>query len=100
MSKTVPKVADTVFPGAGTAGGEAGKVAQDLITPKVPGPLADERAPTDSRIAARSEDFETRRQTLGRAAIAAGVTRSDNEADTLGYALPRRRAGAARQLLG
>ncbi len=50
-------------------------------------------------IEARTADFETRAQSVGQRASAAGAARSDNEADLLGYSLPKKRS-AGRVLLG
>jgi hypothetical protein len=47
----------------------------------------------------RAEDFETREQALGQQARAAGATRLENDADLLGYVLPRRK-GVQRTLGG
>lgn len=61
------------------------------------------RSAYDERLAdlSRSTDIETRRQNRGRAAAAAGATRSDNEVDLLGYTPsgPKRKS-ASRQILG
>ena len=48
---------------------------------------------------ARTEDFALREQSIGQRAAGAGATRTDNEADLLGYTLPRRRS-AGRAILG
>ena len=55
--------------------------------------------PTNADINARAKDFETRGQVLDQRASAAGATRSDNDADVLGYVLPRKRS-AGRAILG
>lgn len=60
---------------------------------------SEEKGPADAAIAARTKDFETRAQAMGQRAAAAGVTRSDNEADLLGYAAPKRKS-ASRSILG
>lgn len=44
--------------------------------------------------------FETRRQDLAGRARAAGVTLTGSDADLLGYSAMRKRAGAARRILG
>lgn len=80
-----------------------GKKLENDIAPDVkPDAPAGPAAPASGtpRIVARAQDFETRAQVLGEQARAAGAARLDNEADLLGFALPRRRAGQARQLLG
>lgn len=71
------------------------------VKPDMPGatPAASELAPKNARIEGRTEQFATRKQALGNRAAAAGVTRSDNDADVLGYTVPRRRS-AAREILG
>lgn len=50
----------------------------------------------------RTEDFAVREQQMGRLAAAASVTRSDNDADLLGYVggVKKKQVGAARRLLG
>jgi len=48
---------------------------------------------------ARTEDFALREQAIGQRAAGAGATRTDNDADLLGYTLPRRRS-AGRAILG
>ncbi len=48
---------------------------------------------------ARTEDFALREQSLAQRAAGAGATRTDNDADLLGYALPRRHS-AGRAILG
>lgn len=69
-------------------------IAPDL---KPDAPVQPAMAP--NRVAARGEAFETRSQALGQQARAAGATRTDNEADLLGFTAPRRK-GAVRALLG
>lgn len=80
-----------------------GKKLENDIAPDVkPDAPAGPAAPAAGapHIVARGQDFETRAQVLGNAARAAGATRSDNEADLLGFAPSRRRVGQARALLG
>lgn len=55
--------------------------------------------PQNKDVEARAADFATREQVVGQRAAAAGATRSDNDADLLGYVTPKRRA-ASRLLLG
>lgn len=55
--------------------------------------------PANPKIEARATDFETREQVANQRAANAGATRSDNDADVLGYALPRKRS-AGRAILG
>jgi len=59
---------------------------------------------TDGRaeaIAARGQDFAVREDMAARTAAAASVTRTDNEADLLGYTKPGARSKrASRALLG
>lgn len=84
-----------------------GRKIEDDVAPDVkpgepdatPGSAASELAPKNERIEGRAAQFETRKQALGQRAAAAGATRSDNDADVLGYAAPRRRS-AARAILG
>jgi hypothetical protein len=47
----------------------------------------------------RTADFALREQSLGQRAAGAGATRTGNDADLLGYTLPRRRS-AGRAILG
>lgn len=56
-------------------------------------------APAPVKEQARTEDFALREQSMGQRAAGAGATRTDNEADLLGYTLPRRRS-AGRAILG
>lgn len=56
-------------------------------------------APKNEAIEARGTDFATRERALDQRASAAGAQRSDNDADVLGYALPRKRS-AGREILG
>jgi len=51
------------------------------------------------KVEARTEAFALREQSLTQRAAAAGATRTDNEADLLGYTLPRKRS-AGRAILG
>lgn len=62
-------------------------------------PAAAAAGPTNERINARADDLATREQSLGQRAGAAGAMRSDNDADVLGYVLPRKRS-AGRAILG
>lgn len=55
--------------------------------------------PANPKIEARATDFETREASVNQRATNAGATRSDNDADVLGYALPRKRS-AGRAILG
>ena len=55
--------------------------------------------PTNEKINDRTDDLATREQSLGQRASGAGATRSDNDADVLGYVLPRKRS-AGRAILG
>lgn len=55
-------------------------------------------SPGDERIESRTRDFAVRQQSMSRSARAAGVTRSDNQADLLGYVTPRRRSESRRML--
>lgn len=65
-----------------------------------PAPVAAPAAgPQNPDIQARSADFARREQQIGQRAVAAGVTRSDNEADLLGYQTPKRKS-ASRMILG
>lgn len=57
------------------------------------------RGPNDKSIEARAGQFETREQRISGQARAAGTTRSENDADLLGYSVPRRK-GQARTILG
>lgn len=63
------------------------------------GAAAAELAPKNERIENRAQAFETRAQKMGAQARAAGATRTDNEADLLGFTVPKRK-GAARAILG
>jgi hypothetical protein len=63
------------------------------------GAAAAELAPKDERIANRAQAFETRAQKMGSQARAAGATRTDHDADLLGFTVPKRK-GAARAVLG
>lgn len=78
------------------------KIENDLSPDVKPGVPAGPAAPASGtpRIVARGRDFETRAQVLGEQARSAGATRTENEADLLGFVLPRRRVGQARALLG
>ncbi len=82
-------------------GKAVGKVLKPVFSPKLPGPDSlPVRGDVDPEIAQRaSEQFATREQTIKRASVAAGATRSANDADVLGYAGVKPRA-AARVLLG
>ena len=73
-------------------------IAPDL-KPRVPGDAAGELAPRDERIVNRAQAFETRAQAITQQARAAGATRTDNDADLLGFTVPKRK-GAARAVLG
>ena len=55
--------------------------------------------PTPEAKATKVQDVALREQSIGQRAAAAGATRSDNEADLLGYALPKKRT-AGRAILG
>lgn len=55
--------------------------------------------PEAPAIAARTPEFDVREQAMGQRASAAGAQRSDNDADVLGFALPRKRS-AGRAILG
>ena len=56
-------------------------------------------APVDKKVEERAGDFAAREQSLGQKAAAAGAQRSDNDADLLGYTLPKKRS-AGREILG
>lgn len=100
MTSAASKIADTVFPGAGSVGKKAGdEIAEELIPTPGGEDTPAELAPRSPRIEARTEEFETRAQKLGRQAAAGGATRSGNDADMLGYVTPKRK-GAARRTLG
>jgi hypothetical protein len=62
-----------------------------------PGP--DKPTPSSVLEAARSNDFEVRKQLFDRRAASAGVTKNDNEASLLGFVRPKRK-DAVRTLLG
>ena len=55
--------------------------------------------PANSKIEARTDDFKAREQVVGQRVAAAGATRSDNDADLLGYVRPKSPA-ASRSILG
>ncbi len=55
--------------------------------------------PTNPDVEARADDFKTREENINQRASAAGATRSGNDADVLGYSLPRKRS-AGRAILG
>jgi hypothetical protein len=99
MTSLVSKGADTIFPGAGTVGKKAGDEITEELLPGAPGAPSSAASPLDSRVENRTEEFAVREQLLGRRASAAGVQRSSNDADLLGYVTPRPR-GAARRSLG
>lgn len=61
--------------------------------------IAPEAGPANPTIEARTGDVALREQSLGQRAAAAGATRSGNDADLLGYALPKKRT-ASRTILG
>lgn len=97
MSNTLSMVGDSLFPGIGTAGTSA---ARSLLPsmPEVPEPVS--VGPRNPEIERRAtQDFKTREDAIQRAAIAAGATRSENDADLLGYT-PVKRRSASRSLLG
>lgn len=99
MSKQGGKLADTIFPGAGSATEAAGSAAMDYLAPKLPDPAVDTGLAKDPEIQKRAtESVPDREAQLRMAAVAAGVTRSGNEADMLGKSGPKRAAG--RTLLG
>ena len=59
-----------------------------------------QRGANDPEIEKRAtEQFATRDALMQRQASAAGATRSENDADLLGYASPRKRSGVARKRL-
>lgn len=66
---------------------------------RAPDPVPPPPAPRNEAIEARGTDFATRERSLDQRASAAGAQRSDNDADVLGYALPRKRS-AGREILG
>ena len=55
--------------------------------------------PTNPKIEDRADDFAAREQTLGQRASTAGATRSENDADLLGFVAPKKRS-ASRAILG
>lgn len=57
------------------------------------------RGAGDPEIAKRTEQFETRDTLMKQRASAAGATRSENEADLLGYGGPKKKATASRKRL-
>ena len=73
-------------------------IAPDLA-PNAPGAAAAELGPSNARIENRARAFETRAQAITQQARAAGATRTDNDADLLGFTVPKRK-GAARAVLG
>lgn len=87
----------------GRFGGKILKPVVDVFKPGDPGGSKDlptRGGPADPEIEKRvTEQFATRKQAIGAAAVAAGAQRSENEADLLGYTTPKRRA-ASRTLLG
>lgn len=107
MSKQTNRVADSVFPGTGQLLDAGNQAAQDLL-PKPPDLAAPGDVPTptdnalakDPEIAKRvTEQVPDRERELRAAAVAAGVTRSANDADLLGAGGVKRRA-VSRTLLG
>lgn len=65
-------------------------------------PAAEKETPAGSKnadIEARAEDFATREGSLNQRAASAGAVRSGNDADVLGYVMPRKRS-AGRAILG
>ena len=56
-------------------------------------------APANAAIEARGTDFAVRERSAEQRADFAGASRSDNEADLLGYVLPKKRS-AGREILG
>lgn len=79
-------------------GGSEGAPAQaaEAIAPEAAAP---EAGPANQAIEARTGDVALREQSLGQRAAAAGATRSGNDADLLGYVLPKKRT-ASRTILG
>ena len=76
---------------------DIGKGVKKLFRPDMPGPhvkeLPERSGPADPEIAKRvTEQFPLREQAVRQRALAAGVTRSDNEADLLGASAPKRRS--------
>lgn len=92
-----------IVEGIGRLGGKILKPVADIFKSDNPGGAKDvptRGGPADPEIEKRvTEQFATRKQAIGAAAVAAGAQRSDNEADLLGYTAPKRRA-ASRTLLG
>lgn len=83
-------------------GGLIGKIVDPLGILSAGGdkPKKDsEAAPANPAIEARGTDFAARERTIDQRASAAGATRSDNDADLLGYVLPKKRS-AGREILG
>lgn len=62
-------------------------------------PEAQPAAPRTKEVEIRANEFDSREQLLGQRATAAGATRSDNEADLLGFSVPKKKS-AARSILG
>lgn len=56
-------------------------------------------APKAPEVEARAPELAVREQVMGQRAANAGAVRSGNEADVLGYSLPRKRS-AGREILG
>lgn len=85
--------------GSGGAGADAGGGAafDDALLATTIVPTATEELPMSMGDSTR--DFAVRAQQAGQRAAAAGVTRTDNEADKLGYTRPTRRR-SARSMLG
>lgn len=103
MSKSGIPIVSDIAKGAG----KLLKPVKDIFKPDIPdlasaaAPVPDRNAPpADPEIAKRvSEQFATREQDVQRKASAAGALRSENDADLLGYAAPKKRS-ASRALLG
>lgn len=72
--------------------------APDLKAGEAEGEAVD-AGPGNPRIAGRASAFETRAQSITSQARAAGATRLDNEADLLGFSVPKRKS-ASRAILG
>jgi hypothetical protein len=96
--QSILSIPDKLIGGASSIiGGLSGDKPEAPAKPE--GELAKPGGPKNEEIEARSSELKTREQALGKRAAAAGATRSDNDADVLGFSGPKRRA-ASRSILG
>lgn len=96
MTKLATSAADAIFPGAGTVA----STATSALTPKFPDAAALPEAGGTAAVKNLTQSVDTRPQDTGRLVSGAGYSESDNQADVLGIAVPRKRVGAARRILG